>query len=87
MSKNSLSLIQRQELLRELKLEDKAKYSDRIKVILLLDAGETYADIKKFLFIDEGTIANYRRRYQEGGIEELVSDESNEDGSCYYLRD
>jgi len=62
MANKFLTPQQRQELLRELKLEDKAKYSDRIKVILLLDDGETYADIKKFLFIDEGTIANYRRR-------------------------
>lgn len=75
MANKFLTPQQRQELLRELKLEDKAKYSDRIKVILLLDDGETYADIKKFLFIDEGTIANYRRRYKEGGIEELVSDD------------
>jgi len=66
---------QRLELLRELKLEDKAKYSDRIKVILLLDDGWTYKKISEALFLDEGTIANYRRRYKEGGIEELVSDD------------
>jgi hypothetical protein len=28
----------------------------------------------KFLFLDEGTIANDRRRYKEGGIMELIVD-------------
>ncbi len=72
---NFLTKDQKQELLQELKIEDKAKYSDRIKVILLLDKGWTYAKISEALFIDEGTIANYRRRYKEGGIEELVTDD------------
>lgn len=75
MANKFLTPEQRQELLRELRLEDKAKYSDRIKVILLLDDEKTYKEIKEFLFLDEGTIANYRRRYKEGGIEELVSDD------------
>jgi transposase len=60
--------------LHELTVEDKAKYSDRIKTILLLDDGEKYADIAKFLFLDEGTIRNYRKRYVEGGIFGLVTD-------------
>lgn len=46
-------------------------------MILLLDKGETYTNISKFLFLDEWTIANYRRRYKKGGIEELVNDEYN----------
>jgi transposase len=71
---NFLTTEQKQELLKELKLEDKTKYSDRIRVILLLDKGWTYAKISEALFLDEGTIANYRRRYKEGGIEELVTD-------------
>jgi transposase len=65
---------QRSELLHELKVEDKAKYSDRIKVILLLDEGKKYKDISDFLFLDEGTIRNYRKRYVEGGILGLVTD-------------
>lgn len=47
--KGFLTKDQRKELLRELKNEDNARFSDRIKTILLLD---------------EGTIANYRRRYK-----------------------
>jgi transposase len=72
--KDFLTKDQRKELFRELKVEDKARYSDRIKVILLLDKGWTYQKISEALFIDDGTIANYRRRYKEGGIEELLDD-------------
>jgi transposase len=72
--KGFLTKDQRKELLRELKQEDKARFSDRIKVILLLDEGRKYSDIAAFLFLDEGTIANYRKRYVEGGIEELLAD-------------
>jgi transposase len=64
----------RNELLKELHLERSRKYADRIRVILLLDDGETYANIAKFLFLDEGSIANYRKRYKEGGIEGLIND-------------
>jgi transposase len=72
--KGFLTPEQRAELLRELKVERHAKYSDRIKVILLLDQGETYIDIANFLFLDEGTIRNYRKRYVEGGIFGLLTD-------------
>jgi transposase len=65
---------QRKELLAELKIERARKYADRIRVILLLDDSETYKDISKFLFLDEGTIANYRKRFKNGGIEELIND-------------
>ena len=65
---------QKAELLHELKVGPHAKFSDRIKTILLLDDGEKYADIAKFLFVDEGTIRNYRKRYVEGGFLGLVTD-------------
>lgn len=70
-----LTQAQRQELLSELRKEDKRKYADRFRVILLLDQGWTYAKIAEALFIDEGTIANYRRRYKEGGIMDLIVDQ------------
>jgi transposase len=66
---------QRQELLSELRKEDKRKYADRFRVILLLDEGKTYKSIADYLFLDEGTIANYRRRYKEGGIMGLIVDD------------
>jgi DNA-binding NarL/FixJ family response regulator len=72
--KGFLTTEQREELLHELKVERHAKYSDRIKTILLLDDGEKYSDIAKFLFLDEGTIRNYRKRYVEGGVFGLVTD-------------
>jgi transposase len=69
-----LSPSDRTELLEELRLERSRKYADRIRVILLLDDEKTYKDIATFLFLDEGTIANYRKRYKNGGIEELIND-------------
>ena len=65
----------RQELLDELKIERSRRYADRIRVILLLDDSETYKNICKFLFLDEGTIANYKKRYREGGLEGLIIDD------------
>ncbi len=72
--KGFLTPEQRYELLRELRIEHNAKYSDRIKTILLLDDGKKYVDIATFLFLDEGTIRNYRKRYVEGGILGLLTD-------------
>ena len=65
---------QRKELLSELRLERSRKYADRIRVILLLDDGESTIDIARFLFMDEGSVRNYRRRYKDGGLERLVND-------------
>ena len=64
-----LSKKQRQELLNELKSEKRTRYSDRVRVILLLDQGKTYKNIAEYLFLDEGTIANYRKRYADGGVD------------------
>ena len=65
---------QREELLSELRLERNRKFADRIRVILLLDTGETSSDIARFLFLDESTVRNYEKRYKEGGLEKLVND-------------
>jgi transposase len=72
--KGFLTTDQRAELLHELRVERHAKFSDRIKVILLLDKGWTHEKISEALFLDEGTIRNYRKRYVEGGIFGLVTD-------------
>lgn len=71
---NFLTPEQRQNLLAGLKSENYKKQADRIRIILLLDSGEKYKDIKKFYFVDEGTIRNWRKRYIEGGIERLMND-------------
>lgn len=73
--KGFLSKQQKNELLRELKLEKSRRYAERIKVILLLDQGRTYKNIAEYLFLDQGTIANYRKRYKEGGLEGLIIDD------------
>ena len=65
---------QKKELLSELRLEKNRKYADRIRVILLLDSGESATDISRFLFLNEGTVRNYVNRYKEGGIEGLIID-------------
>jgi transposase len=65
---------QRQELLDELKIERSRRYADRIRVILLLDDNKTYRNISEYLFLDDGTIANYKKRYREGGLEGLIID-------------
>jgi len=65
---------ERQELLSELRRESNRKFADRIRVILLLDQGKSFAQIAEFLFIDEGSVRNYKKRYKEGGIEKLVND-------------
>ena len=69
-----LDKIQRQELLDELKIERSRRYAERIKVILLLDDNKTYKNISDYLFLDDGTIANYKKRYREGGLEGLIID-------------
>ena len=66
---------QRKDLLKELKSERSRRYAERIKVILLLDEGQTYKNISHFLFLDESTIANYRKRYFSNGIEGLIYDD------------
>ena len=65
---------QRRELLDELSRERSRRYAERIKTVLLIDDGETMADIARFLFLDEGTVRNWRQRYEGGGIEKLLSD-------------
>ena len=69
-----LSKTQREELLAELRIERERKFADRIRVILLIDDGQKYQDIAKFLFLDETTVSNWKKRYKEGGIEKLVND-------------
>ena len=66
---------QREELLEELKSERIRRYADRLRVILLLDQGWTYKKISEALFLDEGTIGNYKKRYKLGGVEGLINDD------------
>ena len=57
---------QKKELLSELRLEKNRKYADRIRVILLLNKGKSAIKISEYLFLDEGTVRNYKNRYKQG---------------------
>ena len=70
-----MSQKQKKELLQELKLERMRRYAERIKVILLLNDEKTYKSIAEYLFLNEGTISNYKKRYKLGGIEGLINDD------------
>ena len=65
---------QKKELLSELRLEKNRKYADRIRVILLLDKGKSATKISEYLFLNEGTVRNYKNRYTEDGLEGLFID-------------
>jgi len=62
------------ELEAELRIEDKRKYADRIRVILLLSRGWSPSKVAEALFLDPSTIHRYRASYQEGGLEQLIID-------------
>ncbi len=42
---------------------------------MLLDSGKPAESIAEYLFLSCNSIANHLKRYQEGGIEEFVSDD------------
>ena len=69
-----LSSSERSELMDELRRERSRKYAERLKAILLLDSGEKVSEIARFLFLDEGTVRNWKKRWTEGGIEKLIND-------------
>ena len=69
-----LSKSQPNELLSELRLERERRHADRIRLILLIDEGKCYQKIARFLFPDEKTVSNWKKRYDESGLEKLVND-------------
>ena len=71
---NFLTKIERKSLYTALKIEKDSRLNDRIKVVLLLDKGIPYSRISEDLFLDEGSIANYKKRYRENGIKGLLND-------------
>ena len=74
---NFLSEKGRKALLDELHLEKEVRYAKRLMVILLLDEGKSYKSISDYLFLDEGSVNNYKNRYKEGGIDCLINDNYN----------
>jgi transposase len=66
---------ERKLLEKELRVERYGRFSDRIKCILLLDTGKSPESIAEYLFLSRNTAINYLKRYQAGGLEDLVSDD------------
>ena len=58
-----LSASQRSSLKLAHRMERDRKIGDRLKVVLLADQGESFAEIAKFLFIDEQTARRHLRDY------------------------
>jgi len=52
-------------------IKDK-KLADRIKAVISLNAGFSYADIATILLLDEGTLRRYVQKFQEEGIDGLL---------------
>lgn len=50
------------------------RQADRIKTILLLDHGRTYAEVAQILLLDDSTIRRYAHEYRMGGLDLLLED-------------
>lgn len=70
-----LSRSERKSLIKELKLERYARYSDRLKAVLLLDEGKSAKSIADYLFLTPKTVRHYGNSYKSGGIEQLIYDD------------
>lgn len=66
------NFLKRKKLIEELKFEKSSRCSYRLESISLLDDGKSVSKIAEFLFLDEGSVRNYKRSYAEGGLEQLV---------------
>lgn len=55
------------------KAERNKKSAYRLNAIILLGSGWQIAQVKEALLLDDETLRNYVRKYQEGGIQELLT--------------
>lgn len=62
--------------------EKDACFADRLKTILILDKGYSFEQIAKILFRDDQTIRNYFAKFEDGGIEGLLSDKYTGYSGC-----
>jgi transposase len=70
----TLTTDQINELRRAHRLCKDKREADRIKAIYSLGPSSLVEDVIKILMIDEETLRNYVKRYQGGGINELITD-------------
>ena len=68
-----LAAPERQHLIQLHRQESDRRFADRIKTVLLLDAGWSYARIAEVLLLDDQTIRNYEIIYAKDGISGLLS--------------
>jgi len=59
------------------------KSADKIKAVLLVNKGVSYASIAEMLMLDDGTVRRYEKEYQKTGIDGLL--ESGYQGSKGFL--
>lgn len=52
----------------------KKRKADRIKAIILLGTGWTIREVAEALLLDDETIRNYLKRYENGGLKALLKD-------------
>lgn len=69
-----LTRVERSSLLQSHRLEKDKRQADRMKAILFLDEGRTYAEISRILFLDDETIRCYEERFRWGGIRAVLED-------------
>ena len=65
---------QREELKTAHRHESLLRYGDRIKAVLLLDAGWSTSQIAEVLLLDESTVRRYSELYQRSGVDGLCND-------------
>lgn len=58
---------------RRFKNEGDAKSADRIKTIISLAKGYSYSEVAEILLLDETTIREYAKKFEKGGIDELLT--------------
>jgi transposase len=54
------------------KREKRKQYAYRINAVILLGTGWTVKEVSEALLLDEDTLSNYIKKYQEGGISTLL---------------
>lgn len=57
------------------RLTKNKRAADRMKAVYLLSRGKSAREIAEVLMLDEDSIGNYRKRYEGGGIEALLTDD------------
>jgi transposase len=70
----SLTTEQRQKLVTLHRHTKDRRKADRIKTILLLDQGWEYRRIAEALFLDDSTLRDWIKQYEEHGLNELLKD-------------